>query len=119
MVEKFKKSLNEFIGMLKYACLLQVYVIDRALKSEHILYLVLLQNSPESGVSQSGLTFMFDEQFLVAQETTIRLGWHRTPKLLLLTYLFIDFFCHFRNQSLLSTGSMMAFFLGGGGGGKR
>jgi hypothetical protein len=54
---------------------------------------------------------MFDEQFLVAQVTTIHLGWHRAPELLLLTNIFIELFCHFRNQSLPSTGSKMAIFL--------
>jgi len=99
--------------MLKYTCLLQVYVIDHALKSEHILHLVLLQwHILQNLVSCCwDLLLCLMNKFLVAQETTIHLGWYRTPKLLLLTYIFIDLFCHFRNQILLSTVSMMAIFL--------
>lgn len=112
-VEKFKKRLSEYVEMLKYACLLQVHVIDRALKSEHILHLVLLQwHILQNLVSCCwDLLLCLMNKLLVAWVTTIHLGWHRTPKLLHLAYIFIDLFCHFRNQSLLSTGSKIAIFL--------
>ena len=85
----------------------------RALKSEQTLHLVLLRWH----ILQNLVFCCWDlllclmNKFLVAHETTIHLGWYRTPKLLLRTYIFMDLFCHFRNQSLLSAISMMAIFL--------